>query len=216
MPGSASPHILTLSAIWATVATWALVAGTLYGVWRQTKLSRDSLKLSRDSLKLNRDALEVSKGALELSRSALEAEVFTRLNQQWDAATMRQHRSRLANALLKRKGVKLPEEGAIKDVVDFFEELGIMLRRNLLSVEVVWQSFGDGLIYWWEVIGREFKEIEEDQLPGTAYYSEFEFVVEQMRAEDVRLKLPKMVITAAKRRRFLLGEAKLAVGSATT
>jgi len=165
-----------------TFATWTLAAGALLGVLSQNRLNRRTL----------------------------EAGVFTRLNQQWDSPEMRRRRGRLATYLLNRKGGEMPPVGMVKDVVDFYEDLGTMLRRKQISVDAIWHSFGDPIIYYWEIIGQDFKRIEEKKQTGTAYYAEFESLVRRMREEDARRKLPAMVVTPEDRSDFLGGEAELA------
>lgn len=72
------------------------------------------------------------------SRIALGVDLVLRLDDRFNSAQFRQLRRNAASSLLKKSSAP-PDE-----VLDFFETIGMLVRRGVLDEEVVWHTF----FYW--------------------------------------------------------------------
>jgi hypothetical protein len=86
-------------------------------------------------------------------------------------------RQQLATTLLAGKP---PARKSYESVMNFFEDLGLYLRRDYLDEEMVWNTFGYHAAGWWGVCeARVKKERKEDQDPEE--YRDFEQLVARLK-----------------------------------
>jgi len=121
------------------------------------------------------------KGAREVSG----AEFLLRLNDRYNSKEMVKNRRDLAKVLAE--GMRKEPPSA---VLDFFETVGLLMREELLKVELVWQYFGWPTLHYWQAVKKwvnEFRQQERDQ----TIYAEFEYLSgEMMKVEQRRRGFP--------------------------
>ncbi len=76
-----------------------------------------------------------------LTRLTLGADLIMKLEDRFEEPEFMKKRKRAAKAL---KAVSQTNKGDIEDVLDFFETLGLLVRRRALDPELAWSSF----FYW--------------------------------------------------------------------
>jgi hypothetical protein len=150
------------------VATWSLVVGTIASVWIQ----------------------------FIFTRRTLTADLFTRLNERWDGPTMRARRRALANALQKGRAEDIPPT-VVEDVIDFFEDLGGMLRKHWLDDESVWNSFSVSCRHYWKACGETYVVDYRRRYQDDTYFSEFEFLSGRMTEFERKRRKKKHVSDVA-------------------
>ena len=88
----------------------------------------------------------------------------------------------------------LPQTLAFSDVepvLDFFETVGVLLRRRAIDQELAWDSFS----YWvlrYAVLAREQIQFRRKDESDETYYQEFEFLVKRLTQTEIdrrRLKI---------------------------
>lgn len=84
-------------------------------------------------------AVGIAARQLWLFRVSLGVDVILRLEKQFDENDMCEKRRRAARAL--QSGTSVED---VEPVLDFFETVGLLLRRRVVDKEVVWNSFA----YW--------------------------------------------------------------------
>lgn len=141
----------------SALAAWVAVAAAFFAVWRQNRLTK----------------------------RALSAQVFSQLTARWDSDIMRARRKRLAEGLRTKALADIPP-ATVEDVVDFFEELGTILRNGYLDIEPIWQSFSTAARFYWASCGKAYVVSLRTAYSDSTYYSEFEYLVDKMESEELR------------------------------
>ena len=61
--------------------------------------------------------------------------------------------------------------------MDFFESMGLLLRKKYLDDEMIWATFSIHIIHWWEA-SKKF--IERNQKKDPNLYIDFKILTERM------------------------------------
>ena len=133
-----------------TAACTAIIAGT--GVWALVYALRQ-LKQAHESDKVHH---------------------LVRFIEQFENEPMASYRRSLAEKRLR--GASYPTEA--QSILNFFETIGLLVKRGYLDVNDVWSSFA----YWMFYIYADLREdIEQEQRDDGTYYGDFCDLVEQLR-----------------------------------
>jgi hypothetical protein len=144
------PTLYPFLAECATAFFTAIVAAT--GVWALAYASRQ-LKQARESEKMQH---------------------LLRFIEQFEHPPMANYRK--AVAAQRIKGTAYPPEA--QEILNFFETIGLLVRRGYLDVEDVWSSFA----YWMFNVYGDFRDdIEQEQREDESYYQDFCSLVEMLR-----------------------------------
>jgi hypothetical protein len=74
------------------------------------------------------------------------------------------------------RGTNYPAEA--QNILNFFETIGLLVRREYLDVDDVWSSFG----YWMFNVYSDLREdIEQEQRDDPSYYQDFCTLIERLR-----------------------------------
>jgi hypothetical protein len=144
------------------------------------------------------------------TRRALTADVFSRLNERWDSPAMRGRRKALAEALLAGKATDVPPN-LIEDVIDFFEDLGVMVRKKWVDSDSVWGSFCTAIRHYWKACGETYVTDLRQEHRDNTFFDQFEFLTREM--DKVELKRrhatpAEIALTSDNVQDFLKEEAK--------
>jgi len=103
---------------------------------------------------------------LNQSRDLAKVQHLLDFVKQFNAEPMIRLRKSVAEQRLR--GVTEPE--GMDDILNFFETIGLLVRRDYLDAEDVWDSFS----YWMFNVYVDFREyIEHEQKNDYTYYSDF-------------------------------------------
>jgi hypothetical protein len=164
-----------------SLGTWALVGVTLWIAWKQTVILRRQSEAQQTDLKVRLQLTFIDR---------------------FDKQAMMEHRKRLAQHLLSSS----PHEEIPERVMDFFEDLGLFIRREYLDEELIWSTFGFYAVRWWAAsktyILKERRKKSDDTL-----FTDFEDLVQMCLKRDANEGLAEPTPTEI--HEFLQDECKL-------
>jgi hypothetical protein len=135
-------------------------------------------------------------------RFAHSVDLVFDLEHRFDAPEMINDRKLAAKALL---GGTCGQE--IEPVLDFFETLGVFVRRNAVDEELVWNSFS----YWvlrYAVLAHSQIEARRKEESDSTYWQEFESLVKRLTRIETKRRHLKSPPSFSKEqlKSFLIGE----------
>lgn len=108
------------------------------------------------------------KSQMASSRFAISVDLLTKMDERFNGAEMLKKRREAATALLKKK-----DYGMVDDVLDFFETVGLMMRRGALDEEMVWNTF----FYWSDGYWRAAQPyIQSERRGDPVVWTELEYL----------------------------------------
>jgi hypothetical protein len=129
--------------------TWALVAVTLLLVGVTWWMACKQIRLLRQQT--------------DDAHANLCLQNHLTFTERFDSPTMQRDRKSLAEHFLSSRP-------AISErVLDFFEDLGLFLRRDYLDEELVWSTFGFYAVRWWAVCKGYIVEERRSQNDSTLF-----------------------------------------------
>ena len=138
-----------MSIDWGLVANVASVIGTVGGllVWWQLRQIREV-------------------NAYEQMRNE---------DKRWNSPEMRTHRARLARTLLtdQRNFEKIEVDG--KEVLGFFETIGLLFHRRLVPIYYVWSILGDDIDHYAQLL-RDYLAWLRRSTNDNTYYEDFDLL----------------------------------------
>jgi hypothetical protein len=118
----------------------------------------------------------------------LGVQLLRDFERQFEGEGIRECRIELANHYLKTPaGDTLPQDVFLDNAspFDFFETIGVLLRRNVLDMEFVWTSFYYWVVHYWEIAEADinaFRKLQDDK----TYYNECEYLYLRLIEYDAR------------------------------
>ena len=106
---------------------------------------------------------------LGIAREQMRVELYLRLRARFDSDKFRDARHDLAYALQ----IHRPSEFIKDTVMDFFEDMGMLLRRGYLDPEMVADTFSFHTLGWWHAC-REYIVNERHNNDDECFYTDFE------------------------------------------
>jgi hypothetical protein len=118
----------------------------------------------------------------QIKSSERDLHIRTQLNleQRFNSEQMLKARRELAAQLLRKN------QDPWETVMEFFESVGLLLRKGSLDKEMVWATFSFYIIHWWE-LSKSF--IEERRKKDTTYFDDFENLSDEMYAIEMKKRL---------------------------
>ena len=124
------------------------------------------------------------------------------LDERWAAEEMFKARKTLCS---KYGENDLTIDDQIGRVLDFFEQMGLYLKKRAFTEDVIWEFHSYTIKYYWAIAEPLIKEIRSSTKDQT-YYEWFEWLKTKMMEEDKRRGLPKTVPTKEEITKFISGE----------
>jgi hypothetical protein len=118
----------------------------------------------------------------------LRTDALSRFTALWDTSPMRARRRELAKRILtsSQEAVAQSNDTQTGDVVDFFEDVGALLRKDRLDFDLVWQAFSETAVGWWEAVGKMYADDCRIVDRDSSSYSEYQYLVGRLAQEDAR------------------------------
>lgn len=123
-------------------------------------------------------ALKYAKRQLAENRESDKVQHLVRFIERFEDQPMASCRKAVAEK--KIKGTSYPPEA--ENILNFFETIGLLVRRGYLDISDVWNSFG----YWMFNVYADFREeIEQEQRADRSYYEDFCTLIDGLRKIEV-------------------------------
>jgi hypothetical protein len=163
--------MVDIQTISIAIASASVVAGVVYYALQlrhQTKIRETDLAIRINPL--------FNLNAIEFQRAALKVASLERMDY---------------DDFVKRYGslsTDTPESLAVHTMLNFSEGIGYLLKRNLVSIDLVWTYYGEGFIKGWEKIGPLMEGLTK-QTVGVSFTSEpREYLYKEMKKRKQQLQ----------------------------
>lgn len=113
---------------------------------------------------------------LGVAREQMRVEIQLKQEDRFDSEPMVQARSSLAGLLLRRA----PHEEMQEDVMNFFETLGMLLRRRYLDSEMAWADFSFYALRWWSACKDYVREERTRKGNDATLFEDFQYLVDAL------------------------------------
>jgi len=122
------------------------------------------------------------KGQLSTVKEHVKIQLYLELRKEFDRDPLLKSREIFAGQLLDNK----PHEELNQAVLNFFEDMGMLLRRKYLDREMIWDTFGHFAKMWWsaskDYIAKERANHDGDMF----FFSDFRYLVGQFSEHDMK------------------------------
>jgi len=186
---------------WTATGTWALAIVAFASFWLQFYFSRKQLRESR-----------------KVARDEIGVRLFLQMTERFDSEYMRRQRKTLASQYLSQQSRGPVNEQFYQeindDVLNFFEDLGSLLRRDLLDERLIYLSFCYYAKGWWSICRSYVRNIRIRDNDSTLF-SEFEYFANRMftlDAEERKVSREQLELDVTQQGRFLDDEQRAAPG----
>lgn len=142
------------------LGTWGLVALTFCLVKSQDRATEKHLKLAREQM---------------------QVEIQLKLQETFDARPMLFTRRNLANQLI----VGVEHSVILEDLMNFFETVGMLIKKDYVDMDMIWFVFGYYGRLWWSAC-KDYIIEERRQLDDKTLFVGFELFAEKL--YEVELK----------------------------
>jgi len=152
-------------------------------------------------------ALVLSFMQLRASRIIAAADFLIRLEANFNAQNMLIQRKQILQ-ILKQSPNDFRRMDMCRDVFDFFEEVGLLLRKKVLPIDLVWSDYCAWTLYYWTAFNSYIKWARDSDDDPTLY-CEFEYLYEKMKKYEKRRVKRAVTITPEKLAGFINEEIDL-------
>jgi len=118
----------------------------------------------------------LAKSQVRASKEELKVRLQTIYEEKFDSATIIAERKKLAEQLQ----AEAAHEEIQETLMNFFETVGMLLRRGYLDKEMVWVAFSFYAIRWWSACKDYILEERRLQNSDPTIFEEFERLVDRM------------------------------------
>jgi len=143
-----------------TVGTWALVGVTRW---------------------LAKGQLSVLKGQLSIAQEQRKIQLYLELRKDFDGHLI-EHRKILARQFLENAHADEINE----PVVNFFEDMGMLLRRDLLDHDMIWDTFSYYARMWRSACRDYIAKVRVDLGGDETLFTDFDYLSERMCEAEAR------------------------------
>ena len=158
----------------------------------------------RSMVNQNKTAQDIANTARFTSRIDMEY----KLENEFTGNTRKIQRKELAQKLIN----KSPHDDIHDDVMDFFDMVGTLLRRNALDEELVYTGFGFYIIKWWDETKNYILKERNNQGNDITLYEDFEELYNKMILFEMKKRgISREEIELETNDKFLIGENNLSI-----
>jgi len=111
-------------------------------------------------------------------KEVASVDILLRYENKFESKKMRKHRKGLASTILN-DSKDFVTQGEHESVLDFFESIGMLMRKKYLDPESIWVSFGYYIIRWRKVCQNYINHIRTVHHDNTLY-EEFEYLADKI------------------------------------
>jgi hypothetical protein len=186
---------------WVALGTWGLALCTLALDLVTLKLYFATRELASSAQKSLGQQATDSKQRAEDSATELKLRLHLAMVEKFDSEHMVLQRAHLARQLY----FKGDHDEIREYVMEFFEDLGILHRRQMLDDELTWNAFSVYATRWWAACKEFVVEERKRENDDPTYFIEFEQLAQRMNEREARelgRTLAEVELPTEKIRRF--------------
>ncbi len=186
------------------VGTWALVVATWALVFVTYRLAKEQLSQAD---RFTKQQLSLVEGQLLTSKAQLKLQLYLELRREFDSSLL-SARKLLADQLLNDK----PHDEINEPLMNFFEDIGMLVRRDYVDREIIWDTFSYYATRWWSACKDYIAKERADKKGDDTLFRDFESLVEAIYGDEVTERhktRTELEPSLAEVRRFLSEEARL-------
>jgi hypothetical protein len=128
--------------------------------------------------------------------------ILNNFNSRWNSDKMIQSRQHICKEYKSSHlEILAPEE----DVLAFFEEMGLYLKKGVLDEESIWNMYSYLIVHYWAILIQKIKKMRADESDNT-YFDKFEYLLNRMNRFTQRSNSPKITPTESDISKFIYGE----------
>ncbi|MGD1046844.1 MAG: DUF4760 domain-containing protein [Bacteroidota bacterium] len=184
------------------IASWALVFVTWRMVSKQIKATQEDL---HEQIKVARDGMNQQ---LQMARDDLKVRLQITYEEKFDSPSLILERKKLAKQILANA-----THSEIQDaLLNFFESIGMLLRRGYFDIDMAWSAFSFYSERWWSATKDYIIEERRRENSDDTIFEEFELLVNAMYTFEIEKRhLSRAQLEPSKQDllRFLENEANL-------
>jgi hypothetical protein len=187
---------------WTAIWTGILAFVAMGSFWLQWHFSRKQLRETHESFEKSLEAQR------EVSRNQIATHLYLQMTERFDSARMHEMRKILALNFLANAS----DETIQEDVMNFFEDLGALLKKGRLDEELAYNAFSYHAIAWWAIC-RPYVRRQRDRDKDSTLFREFEAFAARMAVLDAaerRVDPSKVDPDEAQQKEFLREEQRIA------
>jgi hypothetical protein len=138
----------------------------------------------------------------QILRSAfsMSVQLTIKLDEQFNSDSFRILRSKGAKGILKN------QYNDAEEVFDFFETVGLLVRRHALDKEMVWCTFSHWIFNYWLVSSQYILSQQKDDPTVWAEFKQLHDVVMKVQKKKSGLPYSELVLTPEDIKQFLKDE----------
>jgi len=119
---------------------------------------------------------------VRLGRKDLKVRLQTNYEEKFEGQTLISERKKLAEQLLEQA----QHEEIQESVMNFFESVGLLLRKGYLDKEMVWSGFAFYVIRWWSASKDYIFEERRIQNNDTTIFEDFQYLVDEIYKIEIK------------------------------
>jgi hypothetical protein len=154
------------------------------------------------------------KGQLSIAKEQRKIQLFLELRKDFDGSLLRE-RQLLARQLLN----STPHDEINETVLNFFEDMGMLLRRDFLDREMIWDTFSYYARMWWSACRDYIAKEREDVGGDETLFTDFDYLVNCIAEDDAKKRgksRTELEPSTSAIKRFLETEARLVSATSAT
>jgi hypothetical protein len=117
---------------------------------------------------------------IQISKNDLKVRLQLNFEEKFEGESFMRKRKNLSSQLLMNTDFKNVHE----DIINFFESIGMLLRKKYFDKEMAWIGFGYYAIRYWEAY-EKYILAERKRFCDETLYTEFEYLKTQMYAVEM-------------------------------
>ncbi len=221
--------VTAIGAIWAALASTSQARASSVqarvaerGLEEQVRSFREQNELAREQNERAKEENERARRQEERARLSFEVDMMLKLEDRWESPTFLDRRRKAANYV---KAHFLTDDGGLLEVdhidenirldtlnqLNFFEQLGNLVRQEVVRAETVWHRFGMDVRQYWALYRPAMEKMREEYKDPTLF-EDFERLDALMADIDRQHGVGDEYITKQQLRRTVEAESK-ALGS---
>lgn len=173
--------------IFTAIGTWGLAFLTYF-------LARATIRAANEQTQSMSQVVNSISGIADSNKEIASVKILIIYIEQFEGKNMLSERSALATLILKNASHEEQQEH--ETVLDFFETVGLLVRRKLIDVEMVWSNFGYYAIRWAKACEPYIKKERELKNNDTTIFEDFMYLTEEMyKMEEAKRKMTRKDVT---------------------
>lgn len=132
-------------------------------------------------------------------------EFLLKLDERFSSSEMRKSRRKLAEVLTDNPDDYIKIDEIADDVLGFFEDLGIMVRKKTIPEDLAWQMNCYYVLRYWDLLSKYISWVRKER-DDLTYYSEFEYLYRKMLRLEERMVGKKITLRPNELQGFLEDE----------